>query len=93
MIYAHSHPELTFQLTRVGCDLAGYTDSQIAPATLSSLTSGKEYLTWATNKPVNLKLRAGFSLSREAIIELHRILGLWIESGNDSLDNDYYLAC
>lgn len=31
MIYARSHPELAFILTRVGCGLAGYTDSQIAP--------------------------------------------------------------
>lgn len=29
--YARSHPELTFQLTPVGCGLAGYTASQIAP--------------------------------------------------------------
>lgn len=29
--YAKAHPELPFQVTRVGCGLAGYTDSQIAP--------------------------------------------------------------
>ena len=29
--YAKTHPELEFQVTRVGCGLAGYTDSQIAP--------------------------------------------------------------
>lgn len=29
--YASSHPELDFQVTRIGCGLAGYTDSQIAP--------------------------------------------------------------
>jgi len=29
--YAASHPELNFNVTRVGCGLAGYTDSQIAP--------------------------------------------------------------
>ena len=29
--YATAHPELTFKLTRVGCGLAGYKDSQIAP--------------------------------------------------------------
>ena len=29
--YAAAHPELTFQVTRIGCGLAGYTDAQIAP--------------------------------------------------------------
>lgn len=29
--YATAHPELTFNVTRIGCGLAGYTDSQIAP--------------------------------------------------------------
>lgn len=29
--YALGHPELTFQVTRVGCGLAGYKDSDIAP--------------------------------------------------------------
>ena len=31
MWYAHTHPELTFMVTRIGCGLAGYTDQQIAP--------------------------------------------------------------
>lgn len=29
--YAKQHPELTFNVTRIGCGLAGYTDAQIAP--------------------------------------------------------------
>ena len=29
--FAYLHPELTFQVTRIGCGLAGYSDSQIAP--------------------------------------------------------------
>ena len=29
--YANIHPELRFNVTRVGCGLAGYTDEQIAP--------------------------------------------------------------
>jgi hypothetical protein len=29
--YARAHPELRFKVTRIGCDLAGYTDEQIAP--------------------------------------------------------------
>lgn len=31
LTYAKTHPELTFQVTRIGCGLAGYTDEQIAP--------------------------------------------------------------
>lgn len=29
--YAHEHPEERFEVTRVGCGLAGYTDADIAP--------------------------------------------------------------
>ena len=29
--YAKNRPELTFEVTRVGCGLAGYQDDQIAP--------------------------------------------------------------
>lgn len=29
--YARAHPDLEFEVTRIGCGLAGYTDSQIAP--------------------------------------------------------------
>lgn len=29
--YAARHPELTFNVTRIGCGLAGYADDQIAP--------------------------------------------------------------
>lgn len=29
--FAHKNPQLQFQVTRVGCGLAGYTDEQIAP--------------------------------------------------------------
>ena len=31
MQFATEHPELQFNVTRVGCGLAGYTDEQIAP--------------------------------------------------------------
>lgn len=30
-IYANTHSHLTFNVTRIGCGLAGYTDEQIAP--------------------------------------------------------------
>lgn len=29
--FAAQHPELTFEVTRIGCGLAGYTDAEIAP--------------------------------------------------------------
>lgn len=29
--YAHAHPEFTFNVTRIGCGLAGYKDEDIAP--------------------------------------------------------------
>lgn len=29
--YARNHPELTFNVTRIGCGLAGYSDHEIAP--------------------------------------------------------------
>ena len=31
LLYARNHPELDFQVTRIGCGLAGYNDAQIAP--------------------------------------------------------------
>lgn len=31
IVYAIAHPELQFEVTRVGCGLAGYRDDQIAP--------------------------------------------------------------
>ena len=31
LIFARAHPEHTFNVTRIGCGLAGYTDAQIAP--------------------------------------------------------------
>lgn len=31
LLFAIAHPDLTFEVTRIGCGLAGYTDTQIAP--------------------------------------------------------------
>lgn len=31
LVYADEHANLTFQVTRIGCGLAGYRDGQIAP--------------------------------------------------------------
>lgn len=33
--YTYEHPELKFFVTRIGCGLAGYKDSEIAPAFIS----------------------------------------------------------
>lgn len=30
-LYARQNPDLTFNVTRIGCGLAGYTDTDIAP--------------------------------------------------------------
>lgn len=31
MVYARAHPELKFQITAIGCGLAGYRNAQVAP--------------------------------------------------------------
>ena len=31
LVFAWTHPELTFEVTRVGCGLAGYTPAEIGP--------------------------------------------------------------
>lgn len=37
--FAAAHPELTFLVTRIGCGIAGYTDSSIAPLFASCVDS------------------------------------------------------
>lgn len=44
--YATRHPEYTFEVTRIGCGLAGYRDSDIAPM--------------FKNSPVNCELPKGW---------------------------------
>lgn len=57
--YAADHPELTFQMTRIGCGLAGYKDEEIAPLFLGSSLNvefdsawksflGSEFTYWGT---------------------------------------------
>ena len=31
LIFAKNNPQMTFNVTRIGCGLAGYTDNEIAP--------------------------------------------------------------
>lgn len=47
--YAASHPEMRFLLTRVGCGIAGFRDSEMAPLfngvqTLSNVTIPREWI-------------------------------------------------
>lgn len=37
--YAKNHPEMLFQVTRIGCGLAGYTDSVISPMFINAPTN------------------------------------------------------
>lgn len=37
--YAKNHPEMIFQVTRIGCGLAGYTDSVISPMFINAPTN------------------------------------------------------
>lgn len=39
ILYAEEHPELDFQVTRVGCGLAGFKDKEIAPMFRSAPTN------------------------------------------------------
>lgn len=42
--YAKSHPELKFLVTRIGCGIAGFKDSQIAPLFRECLSLSNVYL-------------------------------------------------
>lgn len=57
--YAEEHPELTFQITRIGCGLAGFTDSQMSALFIGSPLNcqfdevwkpvlGNKYTYWGT---------------------------------------------
>jgi len=37
--YAHEHPELEFQVVKIGCGLAGFTEAEIAPMFESAPTN------------------------------------------------------
>ncbi len=46
--FAREHPELEFEVTRIGCGLAGYTDKDIAPM--------------FRNAPINCELPEGWRI-------------------------------
>lgn len=46
--YARRNPDLTFEVTRIGCGLAGYTDSDIAPMFADAPENCKLPREWVT---------------------------------------------
>lgn len=62
LLYAVKHPELEFQVTRVGCGLAGWKDEDVAP--LFSLAPDNCYFdsTWEPYLPPNRKYWGTFSM-------------------------------
>ena len=42
--FADQHPEMTFLVTRVGCGIAGFSDSQIAPLFAGAYSLSNVYL-------------------------------------------------
>lgn len=62
IVYAGAHPELIFQVTRVGCGLAGFTDKQIAPLFLLASDNCRLAPTWrAIIRNLRDKSRSGSS--------------------------------
>jgi len=47
--YAKNHPELDFFITRIGCGLAGYTDTVIAPMFKNAPSNCQLPPTWRIN--------------------------------------------
>lgn len=44
--YVHANPQLTFNVTRIGCGLAGYADADIAPMFTNSPSNAKLPESW-----------------------------------------------
>jgi len=49
--FAASHPDLEFQITRIGCGLAGFKDSKIAPLFLPAPSNCLFDTAWKTYLP------------------------------------------
>ena len=66
--YAKSRPDLQFQLTRIGCGLAGYADAQIAP--LFKRVPANVYLpcAWLNPKPIRIIIAGGREFSDAAML-------------------------
>ena len=50
--YAKSHPELTFQVTKIGCGLAGYQESDIEPMFINAPINCELPEGWRQQQPI-----------------------------------------
>jgi hypothetical protein len=57
--FARSRPDLQFQLTRVGCGLAGYTDEQIAPLFRNAPDNVLQPCRWLDPRPIRIIIAGG----------------------------------
>lgn len=68
--HAHLNPTLQFEVTRIGCGLAGYDDNQIAPMfkdapTNCHLPTGWRYLNGETDGPSSNRSKQGTERTEE----------------------------
>lgn len=59
LAFARSRPDLAFQLTRVGCGLAGYRDEQIAPLFRGAPDNVLLPCRWLTPRPLRIIIAGG----------------------------------
>ena len=53
--YAHTHPQLKFQVTQLGCGLAGFKPEQIAPLFIGAATNCYFDIGWKDHLPATAK--------------------------------------
>lgn len=75
--YANSHPELNFIVTRIGCGLAGYTDTQIAPMFEAAPLNCMLPQGWRCIKNCHYALDVGMVEHRCAEVCQYEFHGLW----------------
>ena len=51
LLYAKTHPELEFQVTRIGCGLAGWKDEDVAPLFIDAPANCKFDSAWTPYLP------------------------------------------
>jgi hypothetical protein len=69
MAFARSRPDLQFQLTRVGCGLAGYTDEQIAPLFRDAPDNVLQPCRWLDPRPIRIIIAGGRDFSDAVRLE------------------------
>lgn len=67
--FARSRPDLQFQLTRVGCGLAGHTDAEIAPLFLDAPDNVLRPCRWLSPRPVRIIIAGGRDFEDPARLE------------------------